>query len=49
VSLGEYIAETARDGQLAVFDGSAHCAPIEEPEAFVAALEAFVASRPSPS
>jgi pimeloyl-ACP methyl ester carboxylesterase len=44
VSLGEYIAETARDGQLAVFEGSAHCAPIEEPEAFVAALERFIAN-----
>ena len=49
VSLGEYIAETAPDGQLAVFDGSAHCAPLEEPEAFVAALEEFIAARPVPS
>jgi non-heme chloroperoxidase len=49
VSLAEFIAETAPDGQLAVLDGSAHCAPIEEPAAFVAALEAFIDSRPRPA
>jgi|SRR5829696_3641930 non-heme chloroperoxidase len=49
VSLAEYIAETAPDGQLAVLDGSAHCAPIEEPAAFVAALETFIDSRPRPA
>ena len=49
VSLAEYIAETAPDGQLAILDGSAHCAPIEEPAAFVAALEAFIDSRPRPA
>jgi peroxiredoxin len=47
VSLGEWIAETAPEGRLAVLEGSAHCAPIEEPQAFVAALESFIAGRPT--
>jgi pimeloyl-ACP methyl ester carboxylesterase len=46
VSLGEHIAASAPDGQLVVCENSAHCAPVEEPRAFVAALEAFIASRP---
>ena len=49
VSLGEWIAETAPDGQFAALDGSAHCAPIEEPAAFVAALETFIAGRRLPA
>jgi non-heme chloroperoxidase len=47
MSLGEYIAGSAPDGRLAVLQGSAHCAPIEEPRAFVAALESFIADRPT--
>ena len=47
VSLGEQIAGSAPDGRLAVFEHSAHCAPIEEPEAFVAALETFIAGTDS--
>jgi hypothetical protein len=31
VTLGEFIARTAPDGRLAVFEHSAHCAPLEEP------------------
>jgi pimeloyl-ACP methyl ester carboxylesterase len=46
VSLGEHIAASAPDGRLAVFENSAHCAPVEEPQAFVAAVESFIASRP---
>lgn len=46
VSLGEWIARAAPDGQLVVFHGSAHGTPVEEPDAFAAALEAFIASRP---
>jgi non-heme chloroperoxidase len=49
VSLGEWIARMAPDGQLATLEHSAHCAPVEEPAAFVAALEAFIASRPTAS
>jgi pimeloyl-ACP methyl ester carboxylesterase len=49
ISLGEEIAAAAPDGQLARFQHSAHCAPIEEPAAFVAALEDFIASRPRPA
>ena len=47
VSLGETIAESAPDGSLAVLEHSAHCAPIEEPAAFVAVVEDFIAGRPA--
>jgi pimeloyl-ACP methyl ester carboxylesterase len=46
VSLGERIASMATDGQLSTFGHSAHCTPVEEPAAFVSALEAFISSRP---
>jgi pimeloyl-ACP methyl ester carboxylesterase len=48
-SLAHEIAASAPDGQAVLLEASAHCAPIEEPAAFVAALEAFIASRPRPA
>lgn len=43
LSLAEFIASNAPDGRLAVLEQSAHCSPIEEPVAFVEALEGFLA------
>lgn len=48
-SLGEWIAANAPDGRLATFEHSAHGTPVEEPAAFVAALEAFIAEATEPS
>ncbi|HEY8582086.1 MAG TPA: alpha/beta hydrolase, partial [Capillimicrobium sp.] len=47
VSLGEWIARTAPDGRLAVFEGSAHGTPVEEPAALADAIEAFVSATPA--
>jgi non-heme chloroperoxidase len=44
-SLADWIAAEAPDGQRAELHASAHATPLEEPEAFAAAVEAFIASR----
>ena len=41
-SLAEEIAELAPRGEVAKFEHSAHCTPIEEAPAFIAAVEAFI-------
>jgi non-heme chloroperoxidase len=45
VSLGDWIAGTAPQGTAVIFEDSAHCPPIEEPERFCAVLEDFAAGR----
>jgi pimeloyl-ACP methyl ester carboxylesterase len=42
-SLADDIAARARDGRRLIFDQSAHCIPIEEPDRFCEALGAFAA------
>ncbi len=39
----EEISNGVADGQLVLFENSGHFAPLEEPEAFVAAVTAFLA------
>jgi pimeloyl-ACP methyl ester carboxylesterase len=46
--LADWIAERAPHGERAIFEHSAHCPPIEEPERFCAVLEEF-AGRTGPS
>jgi non-heme chloroperoxidase len=43
VELARWIARTAKHGRHLIFEGSAHCPPVEETEQFVAALSGFVA------
>jgi pimeloyl-ACP methyl ester carboxylesterase len=43
VSLGEFIARTAPDGQLVVFEESAHGVPLEEPRKLAATIRGFAA------
>jgi len=45
ISLGEWIAENAPKGTLAVLENSAHCAPLEEPENFINMLRSFTLDR----
>ena len=40
-SLAHHIASTARRGRAVIFEHSAHCVPIEEPDRFCAALREF--------
>ena len=41
ISLAEWIAANAPRGHLAILDGSAHCAPLEEPEVLADIVSAF--------
>lgn len=43
VSLADDIASRTQDGQKVIFEHSAHCTPIEEPERFCEVLKAFAA------
>jgi pimeloyl-ACP methyl ester carboxylesterase len=43
-SCSQTIAEGIAGAQLVVFEESAHCAHLEEPERYAAAVEAFLAS-----
>jgi non-heme chloroperoxidase len=42
-SLADDVATRARDGQSVIFEHSAHCTPIEEPDRFCEVLRAFAA------
>jgi non-heme chloroperoxidase len=44
-SLAEWIARSAPEGSSVIFEQSAHCPPIEEPQRFCEVLERFAASR----
>lgn len=46
VTLGDWIASTATDGQALIFEESAHCPPVEETNRFVSALTDFVYQAP---
>jgi len=45
-SLAEHIAASCREGRSVIFEHSAHCIPIEEPERFCAELRRFAGELP---
>jgi pimeloyl-ACP methyl ester carboxylesterase len=45
VSLADYIAEHAPDGRRVIFEQSAHCIPVEEPDRFCEVVASFGAKR----
>ena len=45
-TLAEHIAASARDGRSVIFEHSAHCIPLEEPERFCAELRRFATELP---
>lgn len=49
IELAHWIARTAKQGRHVIFEGSAHCPPVEETTKFVAALTDFIEQNPGPA